>query len=150
MAALYDDIGYGTNGRYPTFIHAVIEHGQFFDSQPRPKGIPKMANNMCFQNAGRHILDNYEGYCGDLIYVEGYADGNNILGVHHAWIYNADTLAMYDPTYPNKGYANRVYYGIPFSREFMIDHWRTHRIWDISSITDYLYDGFPTGAIRVT
>ena len=96
-----------------TYEAIVLEHGRKFAPPvtPRPKGIRKGRNRLCFMNAYR--LANRE----DFRYVEGFAisDIGILIPVQHAWVVdNKDNVI--ETTWKESGLA---YSGIVFDLEFV-------------------------------
>ncbi len=94
--------------RFPTPAgRYVLDHGQWFNPQPRPKGVRKQAEKRCYLNATRIILDRR-----DLLYVEGFtARRGSDFVVQHAWA--ADLAGnVIDPTYNNP--EAHIYFGVAF------------------------------------
>jgi hypothetical protein len=96
----------------------LLQHGQsYYIGEDTFKGRRGKAK-MCYQNASHLMLNS-----ADLIYVEGYVDVGPI-PVAHAWCIDSEGTVI-DPTLqdPKKAKTSvypRGYFGIPFSREYVM------------------------------
>lgn len=93
---------------FPLTAEAItLRYGREYTApkKPRPFGIRKMANKMCFMNS--FILAESHGWQ----YVEGFA--LSVIPVHHAWcVHNGQVI---DATLETAGLA---YFGIQFDLDF--------------------------------
>lgn len=98
----------------------LLEHGVRFEPpvRPRPKGVAKMIDNYCFDNAYR--LAERKGWR----YVEGFA--SSVFPMHHAWCLTPDGTVV-DPTW---SHVAAEYVGI----EFPLDVVRKAREEDTASV----------------
>lgn len=93
---------------YAGFEDLVLRRGTFWPGSPRPRGVPKMANRQCFQNAWQIAETHGWTYC------EGWA--TSIIPTHHAWVLN-QAGAVIDPTWDDP--ESCVYAGLPLERSFV-------------------------------
>ena len=91
-------------------VELLLEHGQFFKPQGKPRHIRWAMQKECFKNAAHLALEHK-----DLTYVEGYAD-SDLFPLEHAWVVDAAGVVI-DNTWRSPG---TVYYGIPFRRAFLV------------------------------
>lgn len=83
----------------------VLQHGQFFAPQPRPKGIRQGAAQRCFRNAYQLASRR------DWRYVEGYSlIADSPMAIHHGWTLD-DAGVVVDSTWPVPGVT---YFGVVF------------------------------------
>jgi len=96
------------NWRYANYYEAVLDLGQEFLGEKRPKGVWKKPYRQCFRNSSRAVFDH--GWA----YVEGYAMSEHGLMVEHAWNLTPDGHVV-DLTWrrPEKS----LYYGIVIDQE---------------------------------
>ena len=87
----------------------LLQHGQAYPApkSARPRGVRKMTNKYCFDNAYRIAC--LEGWT----YVEGYAAG--FFPMHHAWCVRPDGRVI-DVTW---GKVGTEYFGVPFPLDQM-------------------------------
>ena len=146
-AAVMDQINAGQSLRYNSNQRLILEYGKPFLKRVNPtpfKGEPKQ----CFQNCFEALWNHRE-----LSYCEGYAIyKNSPIAVSHAWLVN-DKLEVIDPTWIDEDSENCVYFGVVFTREFLIEFvtkTRVYGILDSDYLNDYklLNEGFPTGALH--
>ena len=67
----------------PSIEAVVLKHGEEFKSpaRPRPKGIRKRTNKLCFMNS-YHLAESR-----NMTYVEGFAISKGVpIPLHHAWV----------------------------------------------------------------
>ena len=82
----------------------VLKYGRRFIATPRPKGVRKRTNKLCFQNAFA-LASRDPSY----IYAEGWA--TNLAHFHHAWCVTRDGVVV-DPTWEHPEVCE--YFGVPF------------------------------------
>lgn len=97
-----------TNQHGQGYEEFVLQHGRAFQAAPRPKGVRKQRDKMCFSNAF-HLAES-KGY----IYVEGWAI--SFIPAHHAWCVTPDGIVV-DPTWRKPEGAS--YFGVPFRKEYL-------------------------------
>ena len=94
----------------------LLEHGQFFNHQPLPKGIRKGRAPLCFMYAGRLADQNPSEH----FYAEGRAckinqDGGVDLIATHAWAVDRQgNVIDRQPAWQDGG----IYFGVPFKYKF--------------------------------
>lgn len=95
-----------------TMATLLLKHGVEYTApvRPRPQGVRKMTDKMCFRNAANMVVGD-----SSLIYVEGYAASSIGFPCHHAWVVTR-TGVLIDPTWRKVG---TEYFGIPFNREYL-------------------------------
>lgn len=114
-----------------TLERVVFEHGRAFTPpvQPRPKGIRKGRNKMCFMNSA-HLMYS-EGYR----YTEGFAISATCpFPMQHAWVITEDDTVI-ETTWKESGLA---YYGIVLEQDLMdkvLFETRTYGVLDYTSKT---------------
>lgn len=82
----------------------VLARGRAYTAAPRPKGMRKMTNKLCFRNALYTVWEDRS-----LTYVEGYALAFNGIPCEHAWAVRPDGTVV-DPTWYDPDLA--AYYGV--------------------------------------
>jgi len=97
--------------RYSSLYALVLDQGQPFLGAPRPKGLRKMTNRLCFQNAVYLVMDDKS-----LRYFEGFAVSSSGIPCEHAWVVRPDGTAI-DPTWYDPDLA--VYLGIEIPWAFV-------------------------------
>ena len=83
----------------------------------------RMKAHACYQNAGKLAL--YEGYT----YCEGYILQFGAIPIEHAWVLDRNGKVL-DRTVRNKESIGE-YYGITFSREYLIKVLTRSKVWGI-------------------
>jgi len=112
-----------------TYEGIVLDHGQEYEPpvRPRPVGVRKGKNKLCFMNS--YGLAFEKGWQ----YVEGYAlSGIVPFPVLHAWVVT-DSGEVIETTWKDSGVA---YFGIPFDFDFIhkvLLETRTHGVIDAGS-----------------
>lgn len=99
--------------KYCCFEEFVIENGRLWTAQALPSKYRPMAVKACYYNAYTMLKRRKSN---KLIYCEGYA--TNYITTMHAWLIDENGLVV-DPTWENA--ATAEYYGVPFSRDFVIE-----------------------------
>jgi hypothetical protein len=98
--------------RYGSYERFVLENGRSWplptSGKARPKGLRKMPNRQCYENA-LHVCLEHEFDDVAWQYVEGYAQ--SLMPVQHAWCIDSEGRVV-DPTWPDLG---AEYYGIAIS-----------------------------------
>jgi len=95
---------------YPTYAEFLLIHGQAYAppvGRPRPKGVRKGPDKLCFSNATN------AAYWDNRQYVEGYA--TSFIPVHHAWVLDGDGNLI-ETTWAKAGDA---YWGVPFPQDIV-------------------------------
>lgn len=114
-----------------TYESIVLNYGRAFEApaHPRPKGVRKGRNKLCFMNSYRLTEQGYR-------YVEGFAIAN--IGIQfpiqHAWVVD-DNDNVVETTWAESGVE---YYGIVFDKDFIdkvMLELRTYGIMDFRSKT---------------
>jgi len=95
-----------------TYESIVLKHGRAFQApaHPRPKGIRKGRNKLCYMNSYHLTEQSYR-------YVEGFAIANISVQIplQHAWVIDERDNVI-ETTWPESGLE---YYGIIFDRELV-------------------------------
>lgn len=117
-----------------SMMGTVAEHGRSYPPPTAERnaqlmdihGVEPGRMKQCFENAGRHMIDDNE-----LTYVEGYAFAHKLKGipVHHAWLVTPDgevidpTWGSHNPGFRGERYEPGIaYHGIPIKRDFLMKH----------------------------
>jgi len=136
------------NWKYYGSYDVIIKEGSFFNlpenKNPRPPDVNKGKDKECYANAARLALYNPE-----YIYVEGIASPEFMnFPILHAWCIDKNGNVV-DPTWKTLG---SVYYGIPFSTDFLRQTILKTGIWGLlpeypRNDYDPFKNGFPSEAI---
>lgn len=99
----------------------LLKNGQTFGpSIKRPKGVRLMTKKQCYSNSTLTVLRKELDpevwfYCEGKVLVNGLP-----ILIDHAWLANKHTGEVIDRTLRHKP-GTAVYYGIPFSRDYLIN-----------------------------
>ncbi len=107
-ADVVDLAGYGQGEwAYQSAYHLLLAQGQFFTPGARPSCIPKLPDQLCYQNAA---VTARTFRARGLLYAEGFACMRRAAGIpiEHAWCVSADGMVV-DPTWEP---AAEVYFGV--------------------------------------
>jgi len=94
---------------YASYYEALLDLGQPFVAAPRPKGLRKQRNKLCYRNSTRAMFQ--YGYA----YVEGYAMSEYGIVVEHAW--NVEDGVVVDLTWKHPEKAS--YWGIIIPQDIL-------------------------------
>jgi len=90
----------------------LLKNGRAFDWKPRPKGVRKQRDGLCYMNAYRLANRNQDKYT----YVEGI--GIHYIPTEHAWCITEDGTVV-DPTWHEDGKVTPEYFGVPLRMEWI-------------------------------
>jgi hypothetical protein len=89
---------------YSTPHAFILDQGRAYTAAPRPKGLRKRTNKLCYRNTIYTVWDHP-----DWAYVEGFALSVHGLPVEHAWAVTPEGVVV-DPTWYEPDLA--AYYGV--------------------------------------
>ena len=115
----------------PSIEAVVLKHGEEFKSpaRPRPKGIRKRTNKLCFMNS-YHLAESR-----NMTYVEGFAISKGVpIPLHHAWVVDQSGEVI-ETTWRDPG---DFYFGIALDLSFIhhvMFETRMYGVLDTNSLT---------------
>lgn len=124
---------------YSSFEDFVLSNARPFDKMPLPRSVPQGTPKMCFHNCMK-LLMRRKKFREQYDYVEGYTLLDDFpLPVHHGWLCPKGKTISIDPT------SSRLvsYLGIPFTFEYVAQHWQRCCKEGPYSLIDNWTDGFP-------
>ncbi|MGX1810885.1 hypothetical protein ACWIGI_34635 [Nocardia sp. NPDC055321] len=125
---------------YRSSYHLLLDLGRFFVSGPRPPGIAKMPDRLCYENAAATARAHH-----GLLYTEGLATPSvaSALPLEHAWCVTPDGSVI-DPTWESAG---AVYFGVALADSTMVPTGGGGLLSDFDRCLPLLRDGLPAAAL---
>lgn len=108
---------------YPNLPAFILGEGRAYTPAPRPRGLRKMANRLCYRNALYTAWDHPEWQ-----YVEGYAVSLQGIPCEHAWVVTPEGVVV-DPTWHDPDLA--AYYGVAIPTGIVGAHVSRNRVFGV-------------------
>lgn len=147
QADLIDNLNESCLFRYKSIQRLILGFGKPFLKKAKQtilSGEPKQCFKNCYQALWQHP---------EFSYCEGFAIQDDIpIALSHAWLVN-DNMEVVDPTWTKKASAEVAYFGVVFSRRFVMETAAKTNCYgildsDYSNQHQLKREGFPQSALH--